>query len=201
MKYFTPLCIAFLFILLISSISNAQLVKFGIGGGLTAINSPDIYTKSIGNGGYGFSSNYHFTALLKLDIPLVPITPGVFIDYHVLRGSGSTALGNVNTSQNIFTVGAEGQYNIFPLPFAKPYAEVDLAYNNFGDINYTDFSGTYAMAGNSRFGAALGVGVVISAIPSMDLDVSAKYHFMNLVGKQSGESNINAATLNLILLF
>ena len=201
MKKFTLSSLTLLLILLFSFPSKAQLVKFGIGGGLTAINSPDSLTKSISAGGLGFTSNYHFTVMAKLNIPLVPITPGIFIDYHYLKGSGTSTLGNVSTEQNIFSIGVEGQYNILPLPLVKPYAAVDIVYNHFGNLQISEAGYTYTFTGNNRYGAAIGIGALVTALPSIDLDVSLKYNFMNLIGKDSGESSINATTLNLILFF
>ncbi len=193
---------ALVLILILSSSSEAQLVKLGVGGGLTYLSNPDSLTKSISDGGLGFTSNYHFTVMAKFDIPLIPFTPGVFIDYHYLKGSGSyTGIGNINTEQHIFSLGIEGQYTLLPLPLVKPYAEVDIAYNHFGDLQISDPAAIYTQPGYNRYGAAIGVGAVITAIPSMNLDVSIKYSFMNLVGKDSGENSINATTLNLILLF
>ena len=201
MKNITLSLLTLLLILLLSFPTNAQLIKFGIGGGLTAINSPDSLTKSISNGGLGFTTNYHFTVMAKLDIPLIPITPGVFIDYHYLKGSGTINAGNITTEQNIFSLGIEGQYNIIPLPLVKPYAVVDIAYNHFGNIQVSGAGATFSFTGYNRYGAAIGVGAVVTALPAIDLDVSLKYNFMNLVGKDSGEGSINATTLNLILFF
>lgn len=201
MKKIIVASITLLLIIFISTPSKAQLIKFGIGGGLTSLSGPDSLTKSISNGGLGFTSNYHFTVMVKFDIPLVPITPGIFIDYHYLKGSGTNNAGNISTEQNIFSIGVEGQYNILPLPLVKPYAAIDIAYNHFGDLQVSEASAIFTSSGYNRYGAAIGIGAVVTAIPSIDLDVSLKYNFMNLVGKNSGEGSINATTLNLILFF
>ena len=200
MKNFSKYGFVFLFLLL-SNITSAQLVRFGLGGGLTSIKSPDSYVNSIDNNGLGFSNNYHLTAIVKINFPLLPIKPAAFIDYHILRGSGTRNSDNIETSLNIFSIGVEGELTILPLPLVTPYAVVDLSYNKFGDLQETSQLGSASQPGVTRYGGALGVGAEITALPSLDLDLSLKYQVFNLVGKDSNESNINALTLNLILLF
>ncbi len=201
MKNLSKFCFVFLFFLFLSNIASAQLVRFGLGGGLTMFKSPDSYTNSVENNGLGFSNSYHLTAIAKLNFPLIPITPAAFIDYHVLRGSGTFNSSSTETSQNIFSFGLEGEFSIIPLPLVKPYAVVDISYNKFGDLQVTSPLGSGSVPGMTRYGAALGVGAEITALPSIDLDLSLKYQMFNLVGKDSGEPSVNAITLNLILLF
>ncbi len=200
MKNLSKFCFVLFFFLLLNNVTSAQLVRFGLGGGLTMIKSPAEYTNSVENNGLGFTNNYHLTAIAKLNFPLIPITPAVFIDYHVLRGSSSNS-SNIETSQNIFSFGAEGELSILPLPLVKPYAVLDISYNKFGDLQVTSPLGSGSVPGVTRYGGALGIGAEITALPSIDLDLSLKYQIFNLVGKDSGESNITALTLNLILLF
>ncbi|MFO7448156.1 MAG: hypothetical protein R6W90_17485, partial [Ignavibacteriaceae bacterium] len=64
---------------IVNNTANAQGIKLGIGGGLTSIQSPDLYTE---DEGLGFSSEYHFGGKIKFDIPIVPITPYAHITYH-----------------------------------------------------------------------------------------------------------------------
>ncbi|MCL5031252.1 MAG: porin family protein [Bacteroidetes bacterium] len=201
MKKFSKYCFVFLFFLFLSNIASAQLVRFGLGGGLTSLKSPDAFVNSIENNGLGFSNNYHLTAIVKFNFPLIPITPAAFIDYHILRGSGSRNSNNIETSLNIFSIGVEGELIIIPLPLVKPYVAADISYNKFGDLQETSQLGSGSQPGMTRYGGALGVGAEITALPSIDLDLSIKYQLFNLVGKDSNESNINGITLNLILLF
>ncbi len=196
--FFTGFAISVFIIL--SSTSNAQIIRLGLGGGLTLIKSPDAFTNSIENNGLGFTNNYHVTLLAKLDLPLIPITPAAFIDYHILRGSGSKNSQSVTTSLNILSFGVEVQWIILPIPLVKPYVAADIAYNHFGQMEETSSQGTFQQSGMDRYGGAIGIGAIITALPVIDLDVSLKYHVLNLVGKDSGEDNINAITLNLILL-
>ena len=120
--------------ILFSSVTSAQSIRLGLGGGLTDITAPSIYNGSVANANYGFSDNYHFTIMAKFNIPLVPITPAAFLDYHILRGSGNYADTAINTSLYILSFGAEGELFVLPLPFIKPYILVDLAYNSFSQL-------------------------------------------------------------------
>ncbi len=201
MKNFSKYSFTLLFFLMISNIASAQLVQFGLGGGLTSLKSPDAFTNNIENNGLGFSSNYHLTAIVKLNFPLIPVTPAAFIDYHVLRGSGTRNSYNIETSLNIFSFGVQGELTIIPLPLLKPYVVAAISYNKFGELQETSQLGSGSQAGMTRYGGAIGVGAVVTALPSIDLDLSLKYQLFNAVGKDSNEDSINALTLNLILLF
>jgi hypothetical protein len=187
--------------LLFSINVQAQSIRLGLGGGLTSLTSPNYYTDNISNGAYGFKGNYHFGLIAKLNIPLLPITPAVFIDYHYLNSSGKFDSAEVSYSQRIFSIGIEGEWDFLSLPVVKPYLLVNVALNNFGELNATTSNQIFGQPSFTRYGAGFGIGTVLSVIPSMDLDLSAKYNFMNLVGKKSGEGSINAFTLNLLILF
>ncbi len=197
MKKLTTILISLCFIFMFAGLNRAQ-IKIGIGGGLTSIQSPNALKESISSGGKGFTGNYHYTVMAKLSLPLVPFTPAAFIDYHILRGSGSIGSKTVETSMDIFSLGLEGEFTLLPIPFLSPYFCVDVALNKFGKLEET---GMASQAGMSRYGAGLGVGAVLSILPKIDIDGSIKYQFMNLIGKSSGEGSINALTLNILLLF
>lgn len=197
MKKLTTILISLCFILMFTGLNKAQ-IKIGIGGGLTSIQSPNDFKTSISNGGKGFTGNYHYTIMAKLSLPLVPFTPAAFIDYHILRGSGSRGSSTLETSMNIFSLGLEGEFTLLPLPFLSPYICADVALNKFGQLEET---GIANQAGISRTGVGLGVGAVLSILPKIDIDGSIKYQFMNLIGKSSSEGSINALTLNILLLF
>ena len=201
MKKKLILPVLFAFIFLYTFTLKAQIIRMGIGGGLTTITSPSYYTDNISNGGFGFKDNYHLCVIAKLNLPLLPITPAIFIDYHYLNSSGQSDSGSVSYTQKIFSIGAEGEWYFLPLPLVKPYLLVNIAMNNFGELQKSVSNQLYGQSSYTRYGAGIGVGAVLSVIPSMDLDISAKYHFMNLIGKKSNEEKINAFTLNLVLLF
>jgi opacity protein-like surface antigen len=185
-----------------STVTSAQLVQLGLGGGLTSITSPSQFNGSIESGGFNFNDNYHFTIGAKFNIPLAPIIPMAFLDYHILRGSGSVAGSARNTSLSILSFGAEGEYFFLPLPFIKPYLLADIAYNSFGQLQYNIGSdSTFIQLSHTNFGVALGIGAEITILPKIDFDVSAKYNLFNLTARQSGEEILRAFTLNVVMLF
>jgi len=190
----------FLFFLL-STITSAQIVQLGLGGGLTELTSPSIYKGSISSADYGFSGNYHFTIMAKFNIPLAPVTPAAFLDYHILRGSGTYNDTAVSTSLSILSFGAEGQFYLLPLPFLKPYVLVDLSYNSFSQLQLNIGSDSYVQLSHTNIGGALGLGAVFTLLPKIDFDVSAKYNFYNLTGRVNGQEYVKAFTLNVIMLF
>lgn len=200
MKKFTQFPILLCFILIFYNCSKAQ-IKIGLGGGLTSIQTPDAFKNDVSKGGLGFTGNYHFTAMAKLSLPLIPFTPAAFIDYHILRGSGTRNSYSVETSMNILSLGLEGELTLLPLPILSPYVCLDVTLNKFGQLEETSQLGSITQNGMSRYGAGVGVGAVLSILPKIDLDGSIKYQYLNLIGKNNGESNINALTINIIMLF
>lgn len=181
--------------------ANAQILRFGISGGISSITSPDSYKNSVDQNGFGFGNNIHFGAQFRIDLPLVPLTPIIFLDYHLLRGDGQINGIKINNSQDILSAGIEGEYFILPLPFIKPYISLNVALNNIGKLEEKSPVKTTTMPGYTRYGGALGIGTVITILPVVDLDVAIKYQTLNLVGKSDGESNISMYNLNIAIIF
>ncbi len=168
--------------------TDAQGIKLGIGGGLSAVQSPSYYTDAA-----GFSSEYHLGVKGKLSIPLFPITPIGFIEYHFFRGQ--TPAG-ADTKQNILSIGVGGEMELLPGPLS-PYLGLDLEFNNFGDFETT---GSTTQSGVSRMGLGIGAGAMLTLLP-IDFDVSLKYQMLNLFGKESGEETIGIINLNVAIFF
>jgi hypothetical protein len=187
----------------------AQLVKIGVGGGITQILAPDAYTKEVPDGGLGFSTEWNAGIVGKVDLPLIPITPRAFLLYHSLSGSGSTppelfkavqAEGDLEISQSILEIGAGAQFNFIPTPLGfDPYIALDLSFNSFGKskVNDVEIEGSDV----SRFGGGIGVGTEISIIPVVNLDLYLSYKMFNLIGKEDGEDTISAITLDAFIIF
>jgi opacity protein-like surface antigen len=183
--------------------TNSFPQTFGIGGGLSTVQAPDAYTNDLTSGGLGFSSGYHIGAKLKLSIPLFPLTPVGSIIYSHFSGDQSTPLGNIETSQSIWTIGAGAEYKLIPGPLS-PYLAADLEYNNFGDISVDAGNLPISISGagsRSRFGIAVGIGAELTILPVIGLDASIKYHFLNWIGKESGEETVSVLSYNLTVLF
>ncbi len=181
--------------------ADAQILRFGISGGLSSITSPDSYKNPVDQNGLGFGTNLHFGAQFRLDLPLVPLTPIIFLDYHLLRGDGQINGTKINNSQDILSAGIEGEYFVLPLPFVKPYISVNVALNSIGKLEEKSPLQTVTLPGYTRYGGAIGIGTVITILPVINLDVSIKYQTLNLVGKGDGESNISMYNLNLAVIF
>jgi len=195
---FSNLMIMFI---LFSSLTSAQIVQMGLGGGITQITTPKLFTDKVENTGYGFNGNYHFTILAKFNLPLSPVTPEAFLDYHILRGSGTFQDTAVSTSLSILSFGAEGEYYFLPLPYLKPYVLADLSYNSFSQLQLNIGSDSFVQLSHSNIGGALGLGTVISVLSKIDFDLSVKYNIYNLTGRQSGDEIVRALTINIVMLF
>jgi hypothetical protein len=202
MKYLKSLLLILLLMFFLPNLTNAQLIQIGAGGGLTQILAPDYYTNSVGDGGLGFTTEWNAGAILKIGLPLLPITPRAYFLYHSLTGSGDLATTNQNVeyTQSISEIGIGLQYNFIPLPAGfDPYIALDLAYNSFSAL---ESNGTAVPDSKvSRFGGGLGLGTEITIIPIIDLDVYASYKMFNLAGKEDGEETVSAFTLDAFILF
>lgn len=197
MKIFTTWFIFIACIFFFTITLYTQGLRFGIEGGLTSITGPTSYTTSVADNGEGFGANYNYGAQLRLDIPLVPLTPIFFVDYHMLKGNGSSGSFTTNTSQNILSIGVEAEYILLPLPIIKPYASIEGAINNIGDLKMDYTGGSTSQGKMTRLGAAIGIGAIVTILPIFDLDVSLKYHDFNLTGS---EPSIDAFSLNVALI-
>jgi hypothetical protein len=189
-KYISNL--VFIFILFTSA-SFAQGIKFGIGGGISAISN--------GNSGLTYNSGYHVAAKAKLDIPLFPLRPVVSIQYYILNGSYSFANFTGSTTQKILSAGLGVEYSLLPGPIS-PYLSFGFGFNNIYEVKYEPaILNQYSYPAISRTGLDIGGGVEISIPFLISFDINAKYNMLNLFGKQSGEGSISAFNLNLTVLF
>jgi len=170
---------AVMFLLLLPSFTSAQLLQIGAGGGITQVLAPESYTNY-------YSTEWNAGVIVKLGLPLLPITPRAFILYNSLWGEDSSSNAEVNLA--IGEIGLGLQYNFVPLPAGfDPYIALDLELSRYQGLN--------------RFGAGVGLGTEITIIPIIDLDVYACYKMFNLVGKSEGEETISALTLDVFILF
>jgi opacity protein-like surface antigen len=188
-KYFSNVLIIFI---LLTTMSFAQGLKFGFGGGLSTISNS--------NSSLSYNAGYHLSAKAKVDIPLFPIKPVAFIQYYILNGSYSFAGFTGSTSQKIFSAGIGAEYSLLPGPIS-PYVAIDFGYNNIGEVKFEpSILNQSSSASFSRTGLDIGAGVEISVPFLISFDVSAKYNMLNLFGKQ-GEGSISVFNLNLSVLF
>jgi hypothetical protein len=203
MRIINTLIIILILFFASTSISNAQLFKLGVGGGITQILSPDNYTNKVSDDGLGYSTEWNIAAIGKLDLPLIPITPRAFIFDHMLSGNGTNELDqNVEYSQSIFEYGVGAQYNFIPSPMGfDPYIALDLSFSTFGDFT-SKVNGVEAKTGGfTRFGGGIGLGSEVSIVPIVNLDLYLCYKIFNLTGKQDNEDSISAITLDALITF
>ena len=186
------------FLILFSSDIFGQLVSIGVGGGLTQVTGPEGTTKAVSEGGLGYSSEYNFGAIGKVDLPLVPITPRAFIIYHKFNGDGTFNGEQIENSQSILSLGVGASYNFIPVPAGvDPYIALDIMFNHFGEFSGED----YPLSKKSRSGLGIGAGAEVSLLPKINVDISASYRMFNLFGKDSGEETLSAVNLDLFLMF
>lgn len=198
-------------LLFIPNLANAQLVKIGAGGGITQILAPEIFTKEVSESGLGYSTEWNFGIIGKVDLPLIPFTPRAFILYHTLSGNGNEPPelfkiavdeGEAEFTQSILEVGAGVQFNFIPAPLGfDPYLALDLSFSNFGDAKASYFEQEITTDGFSRFGGGIGIGSEVTIIPMINLDLYLSYKMFNLIGKEDGEETVSAITLDAFVIF
>jgi opacity protein-like surface antigen len=203
-------------ILLLTTISFAQGLKIGPLVGYNNFTSPDAFTKSISDGGFGFSNNMQFGAKAKVDLILIKAT--AFVAYNSMSNDGEvqtlTGTAKSETEGSLLTIGLGAEFGLLPIPGpVKPYLGADLLINSFGDFKSTttqnNFKSENTFSYGSRYGLGIGAGVEITAFPKVDLDLNVKYNFNNLIGKEDlqagvikiSEESVNSITIQLTVLF
>jgi len=204
----TPIKSVYLILLIFFSfttLASAQLFQIGAGGGITQILAPDQYTNSVSDGGFGFSTEWNAGVIAKLGLPLIPLTPKAYFLYHSLSGSeqfetiGEEESPNIDYQQSISEIGIGLQYNFVPLPAGfDPYIALDISYNSFSALEKNGNEELSPKA--NRFGGGIGIGTEITIIPILDFDVYASYKMFNLIGKEDGEENVTAFTVDVFVL-
>jgi Outer membrane protein beta-barrel domain len=193
---------AFLILFVFTSIASAQFIKVGVGGGITQVLAPDGSTKKVSEGGFGYSTEWNFGLVGKVDLPLIPITPKAFIIEHMFSGKGTYENQDIENSQTVLEYGVGAQYNFNPTPVGfDPYIALDLSFSNFGDFTQKVNGVENKSSGVSRFGGGIGLGSEITIVPIVNLDLYLCYKMFNLAGKESGEDTISAVTLDAFITF
>lgn len=181
---------------------NAQGLKLGATGGLNLLQSPDILTKDISEGGAGFGSGYQFGVKGKFSLPIIPLKVIGFVSYSKFSNDGSLNNQSRETDWSIVTVGFGGEWSLIPGP-VSPYVALDILYNRFGEMTMKNTTANTETKneGVSRSGVGIGGGIDVTILPKIDLDLSARYNLNNLVGKEGGEENINSLSVTLNVFF
>ena len=203
MKIIQTIFTVTLIFLISASLSNAQMLKVGVGGGITQVLSPDYLTNKVSEGGLGYSTEWNIGAIGKLDLPLIPITPRAFIFDHMLSGNGTNELNqDVENSQSIFEYGFGAQYNFVPAAMGfDPYIALDLSFSTFGDFTKKVNGVETKTNGYTRFGGGIGVGSEVTIVPIVNLDLYLCYKVLNLTGKEDNEDTMSILTLDALITF
>ena len=197
------------FVSIFSCSTFAQLLKVGVGGGVTQILGPESFTNDISatenESGAGFSTEWNIGLVGKLDLPLIPITPRGFIYYHSLSGKREfpeiVANPTIETSQTILEIGLGAQYNFVSIPAGvDPYITLDLYSATFGEYSRKVNEEESRSDGITRFGGSVGIGTEVSIVPVVNLDLCLSYKMFNLVGKEDGEGTVSAVTLDAFIM-
>jgi opacity protein-like surface antigen len=185
--------ISILFLLL--TVSAYTQITIQIGGGLGATSPTGSYagtTTDFYNGSkYGLGTGFNLHA--KARVGLLGFNLFGMIDYTTLSsgiGEGEPGRGEVENSQNIFSLKAGPELNIsiplFPVGF---YLDGFVSVNTIsGTVKFQGLtkvpSGEYDIESATRFGIGAGGGFLVDILPVVTLDFGIHYNAYNLFGKQ-----------------
>ena len=185
--------ISILFLLL--TVSAYTQITIQIGGGLGATSPTGNYagtTIDFYNGSkYGLGTGFNLHA--KARVGLLGFNLFGMIDYSTLSsgiGEGEPGRGEVENSQNIFSLKAGPEFNIsiplFPVGF---YLDGFVSVNTIsGTVKFQGLtkvpSGEYDIESATRFGIGAGGGVLVDILPVVTLDFGIHYNAYNLFQKQ-----------------
>lgn len=221
-------------IFLTAAITNAQNLKLGLG---TTINHFGINTylgKPISEEGLGVSDAVSIGALGKYEFQTSPFSLTVRFSYTPLNAEGERyfkepetdstaweALQDVTISSAMYAFEAGAEYKLKGGKTFSTYASADIFGVYFGDFEIETSSpegnSKNSIDGFMRLGAGVGLGIDIFIIPSLSLNIAAKYKFYNLIGRkdnlyayQYGDGTVNvkeniltgtAVDINLLWIF
>lgn len=202
-------------------------VEFGLFGGLSVPNdkAADIFdpkkisVDNIQNGKWtteAASAGYHIGAKVKIslanDIKLV-----LGAAFHRFNESTiiikdptnpDVILVSLFTTQNVIPISAGLDYAIINAKVVDLYLSGELDYNaisyttdvNYGGIGVPQTNPFTDPAAQSRVGFGLGVGTNLN-LQILKVNLEAKYHYMNMIGKEDGEADKNFIAVSLGVYF
>ena len=132
-----------------------------------------------------FDNEFQYGFKAKLDLPAITIA-GSITKMNFKKGI-------FERDFSLISVGPE--FKLLPGP-VNPYLAADLLISSY-DLSISNI-GTFD---NSAFGLGVGAGVDFKLFPLVDIDVSIKYNFTNLFGKEDGEEAFNTMTFSAAVLF
>lgn len=175
-----------LFFIIISTSINthAQGLAIGIGGGLASVQSPDHFTKSVGDGGFGMGNEYYVGMKLKIGIPLPELKPIISLYYIDLNGDGTSEGSSIKYSTSLLTLGVGVEWIVLTGPISG-FLALDFFIASFGKLKKITDGNLEVLdnVGFSRNGIGFGFGADYNISTNVSLDATIKFHLNNLIGE------------------
>ena len=178
-----------------------QSIKFGVGGGLTALTGDNSYTAE---NAANLSSGIHYGGKLVVGLPLLPIQffANAYINPLDSEYTEETTNTTVKNETTFLSAGIGAEMTLLPGPL-QPYIAGELLYTSFGETTTTiknslgETSEVYP-ADESGLGVGLGAGLYFKLLPIIDLDLSAHYN-MNTLLSDGETMNSTHIRLNILI--
>jgi len=180
-------------VLLISSLSFAQSIKFGIGGGYTALTGDNGFTAE---NGLNLNTGIHYGGKLLISFPILPIQFAANIYNNPLSNEYTDPFlkQTINVETSFLSVGIGAEFTLIPGPI-QPYLAGELLYTSIGETKINDFT---VSESESKTGVGLGAGLYFKLLPVINLDLSAHYNMNTLL---SDGDALNSTHIRLNVLF
>ncbi len=166
------LLLSTLVLFFITTNAEAQLIKFGIGGGYTALTSSET-----------FDNGYHYGGKIVVGVPVLPFS----IAANIYNNPLSQELGGFTYESSFLSVGLGAEFNLLPGPI-KPYLAAELLYTSIGETKVADIK---VSDSESKTGLGLGAGAYFTLLPIIDLDLSAHYNMNSLLSSGDAMNSLH----------
>jgi len=167
-----------LFLIIITTNTEAQLIKFGLGGGYTAVTTSET-----------FDNGYQYGGKIVVGVPVLPFS----IVTNIYNNPLSQELAGITYESSFLSAGLGAEFNLLPGPI-KPYLAAELLYTSIAE---TKVAGVKVSDSESKTGLGLGAGAYFTLLPMIDLDLSAHYNMNSLLS--SGDA-LNSVHIRLNVL-
>jgi len=225
-KYFS---LSIIFILASTSFLFSQSIKAGVGGGYAYISNNTYYTQEVESNYSSFTLGlrncYVLNGKIKYEHQEIPIrfigemslmSATNHVDYlgYYSPLQSSPAKMHLDATQTIYSIGFGVELPIVKSFIIVPYSSLNATLNYFSKTKILRtpepdplLNADRSIISNSiRAGLNIGLGLNYSLFEKLSLDISAKYNFMNLIGKRKSsleekEENFNTFTITANILY